>query len=158
MKTIILFLMSLVTLASCNCTKQTMENNAVANTEKMQSPLPILKYEETTRGFARKISVENGVATIFSRKLRAGEEQKTVKISDKDLAELAKLYQKIDLEGMANLESPSQKRFHDGAAIANFIVVEGDNIYTSTAFDGGNPPAEIADIVNKLIEITAEKQ
>lgn len=158
MKTIVVFLMSLVTLASCNCTKQTMDKNLTADADKLQKTIPVLKYEETTRGFARKISIENGVATIFSRKLRAGEEQKTVKISDKDLAELTKLYQKIDLEGMANLESPSQKRFHDGAPIANFIVVVGDNTYTSTAFDGGNPPAEIADIVKKLIEITAEKQ
>ncbi|MDK2771345.1 MAG: hypothetical protein KYX68_03820, partial [Flavobacterium sp.] len=64
---------------------------------------------------------------------------------------------KVDKEGLQNLKAPTEKRFYDGAAIAHFRVIEGDKTYESCAFDGGFPPAEIKEIVDKIIEVSEKK-
>lgn len=158
MKTIILLLSSVLALNGCNASKQASDNNIVAQTEKTQESIPTLKYEETTRGFAKIITLENGVATVFSRKLNVGEETTTVTPSSETFSQLVTLYSQLDVKNLPNLKDPSQDRFFDGAPIATFSITTKDATYSSVAFDGGNPPAEIKEIVNKLIEISEKKQ
>lgn len=158
MKTIILLLSSVLALNGCNASKQASDNNIVAQTEKTQESIPTLKYEEISRGFARIITLEKGVATLFSRKLNAGEETTTITPSSDFLSQLAVLYSQLNVKNLPNLKDPSQDRFFDGAPIATFSITTKEATYSSVAFDGGNPPAEIKDIVNKLIEISEKKQ
>ena len=54
------------------------------------------------------------------------------------------------------LKDPTQKRFYDGATIAKFRLVENEEIFETKDFDGGYPPKEIEQIVNKILEIAAK--
>ncbi|ESU22069.1 hypothetical protein FCR2A7T_05420 [Flavobacterium cauense R2A-7] len=119
-----------------------------------ESALPVLEYEANTRGFFRKITVDNKTIAVIN--VRDGKPT-TTHISDADWNELVTLYKSVNKDGLATLKAPSEKRFYDGAPIANFRVVTKEKTFESAAFDGGNPPAEIEKIVNKLIAI-ADKQ
>jgi len=157
MKAITLITTMIVTFASCNCQKQTVEkNNLTAETtmKEQQTVMPTLEYEANTRGFFQKISITNQVAWVTNTRDGKPEE---VKISDADWKELVSMYKSVKKEGLANLKAPTEKRFYDGAPIANFRVIEKENTFESAPFDGGFPPAEIEKIVNKLIEIADKK-
>jgi hypothetical protein len=54
------------------------------------------------------------------------------------------------------LKAPSEKRFHDGAAMANLKIVHKEKTYQSKTFDHGTPPKEIEKLVKK-INALAEK-
>lgn len=157
MKAITLLTSMIVTFSSCNCQKKTAENNNVTEETamKQQTALPTLEYEANTRGFFRKISIANQVAWVTN--VRDGKPEE-VKISDADWKELVTLYKSVKKEDLANLKAPTQERFHDGAPMANFRVIEKEKTFESVTFDGGTPPAEIEKIVNKLIEIADKKE
>jgi ABC-type uncharacterized transport system auxiliary subunit len=162
MKAITLLAALTITLASCNCQKKATETNNLTAVEpnnsqtamNQESALPVLEYEANTRGFFRKITVDNKTIAVIN--VRDGKPSIT-KISDADWNELVTLYKSVNKDGLATLKAPSEKRFYDGAPIANFRVVSKEKTFESAAFDGGNPPAEIEKIVNKLIAI-ADKQ
>ena len=106
-----------------------------------------ITYTANTRGYYHEVVIEKHIASI---KKNRKEEAVTVKISDADWKELVNLFQEIDLEEIKNLKSPTEKRFYDGAAIANLkINYEGKN-YESQSFDHGFPPVEIKRLVTKI--------
>lgn len=162
MKAITLLAALTITLASCNCQKKATETTNLTAVEpknsqtamNQESVLPVLEYEANTRGFFKKITVDNKTIAVIN--VRDGKPT-TTKISDADWNELVTLYKSVNKDGLATLKAPSEKRFYDGAPIANFRVVSKEKTFESAAFDGGNPPAEIEKIVNKLIAI-ADKQ
>ena len=155
MKAITLLAATMVTFSSCNCQKTAAEkNNLTSESTMKQEMVPILEYEANTRGFYNKITAAN--QTIAVIKERDGLPTET-KISDADWSELISLYKSVNKEGLSTLKAPSEKRFYDGAAIGSFRVITKEATFESSAFDAGNPPAEIEKIVNKLIAI-ADKQ
>lgn len=156
MKALFYTFLAVVALVSCNCQKATTENSNLATPETMKQTqeMPVLEYEEMTRGMYRKIVIQNNKAI-----LSLGRDSKPIgfDISNEDLAILARLYSKVDKEGLKNLKDPTQKRFYDGAPIAHFKVVDGDKEYQTVDFDGGFPPEEIKEIVEKVIEVTEKE-
>ena len=58
--------------------------------------------------------------------------------------------EKVDLDKMQALPAPSTKHQYDGAMGATLTVKVADKIYQTVTFDHGNPPAEIAALVNKI--------
>lgn len=106
-----------------------------------------LSYTANTRGFFQEISIEKH--TVSVKKDRKGKAVQS-KISDTDWKELIVLFKKVDLEEIKNLKSPTEKRFYDGAAIANLKINYGGKSYESQSFDHGFPPNEIKKIVTKI--------
>ena len=116
-----------------------------------------LQYTATTRGFYQKIFIINQKATIFRD--RNGEKSpEEIAISDKDWKEIIGYFEKIDLEKVPTLKDPTQKRFYDGAAIANLKIRYQDKNYETTDFDHGFPPAEIEKLVNKIVSLAKAKE
>ena len=145
MKAITIILLSVFLVKSCSNQAQ----NDIANTT--------LQYTASSRGFFEKIVVINQKATI-SRD-RTGEKfPEEIAISDKDWKEIISYFQKIDLEKVPTLKDPTQKRFYDGAAIANLKVRYQDKNYETTDFDHEFPPAEIEKLVNKIVSLAKEKE
>ncbi|MEL1240958.1 hypothetical protein [Flavobacterium flavipallidum] len=106
-----------------------------------------LIYSANSRGFHQEIIIENHYANIKND--RKGKPTQT-KISDVDWKELIRLFKEVDLDKIKDLKSPTEKRFYDGAAIANLkINYEGKN-YESQSFDHGFPPDGIKKIVTKI--------
>jgi hypothetical protein len=116
-----------------------------------------LQYTASSRGFFQKIVVINQKATI-SRDRNGEKFPEEIAISDKDWKEIISYFQKIDLEKVPTLKDPTQKRFYDGAAIANLKVRYQDKNYETTDFDHEFPPAEIEKLVNKIVSLAKEKE
>ncbi len=116
-----------------------------------------LQYTASSRGFFQKIVVINQKATI-SRDRNGEKFPEEIAISDKDWKEIISYFEKIDLEKVPTLKDPTQKRFYDGAAIANLKVRYQDKNYETTDFDHEFPPAEIEKLVNKIVSLAKEKE
>ncbi len=111
-----------------------------------------IQYTATSRGFYEKVIIVNQEATVF--KNRRGEDNpQKIAISDADWSELVAQFSRINLEEMPNFKDPTQKRFFDGAAIANLKVRYQGKNYETFDFDHGNPPVEIAAFVNKIVTL-----
>nr|WP_315213001.1 hypothetical protein [uncultured Flavobacterium sp.] len=139
MKIAIALFLSLFMISSCACQKNTDMKTAV------------IEYEAQTRGMYQKVLVEN--QTVFVAKNR-DEKPVEVKISDEDWIVLTTEFEKLDLEAIPNLEAPTEKRFYDGAAIANLKITYKGKTYETKAFDHGFPPSGIKKIVTKLVSFT----
>ena len=134
-------------LGSCNSQK-----NAIGTSIEMKDIE--IQYEANTRGFYNKLVLKN--ATISSTNDRDGKENPIVqKVTDADWSALNDEINKVDLENLSNLKAPTEKRFYDGAAIANLKIIYKGNTYQTTDFDHGFPPMQIkrvVEIVNLLFK------
>ena len=109
----------------------------------------ILEYTASTRGFYQKITIQNQMVSISKDRNRK-DEPVAEKISDADWNELVGYFETLDLDGFTTLKAPTEKRFYDGAAIANLKVLYKDKTYETTAFDHSYPPETIKKIVDKI--------
>lgn len=146
MKVIGMILLTIFLGKSCSNEAQNDINNAV------------LQYSAMTRGFHLKVIITNQMATISKGRTPETMSQKQVKISDADWNELISLFEKTNLEAFPTLKDPTQKRHYDGAAIADLKVRYQDKNYETVNFDHGFPPAEIENLVNKIVALDDEKE
>jgi hypothetical protein len=117
----------------------------------------VLEYTANTRGFYQKITIQNQMVTVS--KDRSGNDKPVgTKISDKDWNELVGYFETVELDSLATLKAPTEKRFHDGAAIASLKVTYKDKTYQTEAFDHGYPPEAIKKLVTKINSFAKEKQ
>lgn len=116
-----------------------------------------IQYTANTRGFYQRIVIINQKATI-SRDRSEKTLPEEIKISDADWETLVTAFGKINLEEVPKLKDPTQKRFYDGAAIANLKIRYQDKDYETTDFDHGFPPAAIEKLVNKIVALAKEKE
>lgn len=109
----------------------------------------VLEYTANTRGFYQKITIQNQRISI-SKDRSGNDNPVATKISEKDWKELVSYFDAVELDNLATLKAPTEKRFHDGAAIANLKVVYKDKTYETEAFDHGYPPEAIKKLVTKI--------
>lgn len=119
------------------------------NTKAQEIDTAIIEYIANTRGFYQKIVVEKQQVSITKERNQQDKPVAT-KISDADWNELNNLFQDLNLDEIPDLKSPTEKRFYDGAAIANLKITYKGKIYESKSFDHGFPPVEIKKLVNKI--------
>ena len=150
MKTITILLTILITFASCKCQKKTIENSTETSTNSQKVAMDVkYVYEANTRGYFQKIVIENQQVFVVSD--RNSKELGTgTKIKDSDFKELNNYLNSIKLDDLATYKDPTQKRFYDGAAIANLKIISNGKEYTTMSFDNGFPPIEIEKLVNKI--------
>ncbi len=117
--------------------------------DKQDVETAVIEYEANTRGFYQKIVVQNHAFSVTEDR-EATEKLATKKISDADWKALVATLQKVNLEQMPNFKAPTEKRFHDGAAIASLKITYKDKVYESASFDHGFPPLEMETLVNKI--------
>jgi hypothetical protein len=139
MRIIIALFLSMVVASSCACQKNTDMNTAV------------IEYDAQSRGVYQKILVENKM--VFVSKTR-DEKPVAIQLSDDDWKSLTIAFEQLNLEAIPTLKAPTEKRFYDGAAIANLKITYKGKIYQTKGFDHGFPPAAIKKIVTKLVSFT----
>jgi hypothetical protein len=138
MKTIALLLMTVLLSAnSCEDMKDT-----------------VIEYSAMSRGYYLMIVVKDENVSVSQQ--RKGE-AKVTKLSQDELKTIADMVKDIDLEGIPDLKAPTEKRFYDGAAIANLKITRNGEVYESQAFDHGQPPAAIKKLVDKLMTFASEE-
>lgn len=108
----------------------------------------VIEYNAHSRGYYLNITVKDDNISVTTQ--RKGE-AKTAKLSDDDKKAVASLLKEIDLESLPDMKAPTEKRFYDGAAIATLKVTRSGETYESQAFDHGEPPAGIKNLVDKLM-------
>lgn len=144
MKLITLLFLSVFMMKSCNQNKQSID-------------AAVIEYTANTRGFYEKIIIKN--KTISVNQDRDNESAaKVTKVSEEEWDHLDVYFKNLNLENMPNLVAPTEKRFHDGAAIADLKITYGGKVYQSQSFDHGNPPAPISKIVDEINKYSHRKQ
>ncbi|KLT70720.1 hypothetical protein AB674_06260 [Flavobacterium sp. ABG] len=112
-----------------------------------------IEYSALSRGLYKKILVQNkSVSVTNGRDAEAVESKIDAAKWNKIVAE----FEKINLDNIPKLKAPTEKRFYDGAAIANLKVTTNGKTYETKGFDNGFPPKEIEKLVNLLVDFTKE--
>lgn len=125
------------------------QSNLKAN---LQEQTTMVEYNANTRGYSLKI-VFRGNKLMFTNE-RGSENLQTIQLDKTQLDELNKLLSSINVEGLADLKDPTQKRFYDGAAMANLKITKNGKEYNTVDFDHGFPPATIEKFISKLVSYT----
>jgi hypothetical protein len=87
----------------------------------------------------------------------SAEKGENIKISDTDWNELSGYMNALKLDQLPTYKDPTQKRFYDGAAIANLLVIDNAKEYRTVDFDNGFPPVEIEKLVNKITSLAKKE-
>lgn len=104
-------------------------------------------YKAQTRGSFVRIEFKDN--TIF---YKSTTNEISRKLNHKETSEVNKIITKINLSKIENLKAPTNKRFTDGALIANFTIKRNGVIYKSSDFDHENPPNKLKDLYKLLKE------
>ncbi|HCQ14330.1 MAG TPA: hypothetical protein DIU01_13905 [Flavobacterium sp.] len=118
--------------------------------------VPKIEYEASSRGFYEKIIIENQTVSVVNER-DAKDNGETAKISDDLNKELSSYLNSVQLDQLATYKDPTQKRFYDGAAIANLKITVDGVEYKTVDFDHGNPPVEIEKLVNKIVSFGVKR-
>lgn len=128
------------------CSQET--KNDMANTT--------IEYTANTRGFYKKITIQNKEVFVSTDR-NSTEKGTSSAISDADWKELVTYFETVELDSLATYKDPTQKRFYDGAAMADVKVKHQDKEYQTVTFDHGFPPAEIEKLVNKITSLSKDE-
>ena len=141
----IISLLFLTLFLGKNCQSQT---NVDMETAKIE-------YTANSRGLYNNIVVEN--KTIAVTNTRDGKPDSN-SLTDLQWNTLISEFKKVNLEEIPNLKAPTQKRFHDGAAMANLKITYKGKTYESQTFDNGFPSEKIKKLVETLLLFTTTKE
>ena len=108
-----------------------------------------IEYTANTRGFYKKITIKDQIVSVLKDRNNSDKVINT-KITDADWAALINDFKEVKIETLKDLKAPTEKRFYDGAAIANLKITYKDKSYETTSFDHGFPPKEIKKLVDKI--------
>ena len=136
MKVVTLIFLSIFLSRSCN----TELNDEMKKTT--------IEYQALSRGYFLNISIHDEDLSIIDKQ---DGRPRNYKLSKKDWNELADLYKVINVKKLSDYKAPTEKRFYDGAAIANLRIIYDGKTYETQAFDHGIPPVEIEKFVNKIV-------
>lgn len=143
-------------IVGCNNQKKVVENDSKTKSEVNEYKVPKIEYEASSRGFYEKIIIENQTVSVVNER-DAKDNGETVKISDDVNKELSSYLNSVQLDQLATYKDPTQKRFYDGAAIANLKITVDGVEYKTVDFDHGNPPVEIEKLVNKIVSFGVKR-
>ncbi|MFY7666322.1 hypothetical protein [Flavobacterium sp.] len=135
------FILLLTVLQQCTTAKTS--SNLDAN----------ITYTAYSRGFFKEVHVRQNQFAVIEKR-GAGLQWKSLSAeAKKNVFEALK---GINMNKISTLEAPTNKRFHDGAAIAQLKVETKTDTFESAAFDHGNPPQEIATLVEQLLKLESK--
>ena len=137
----IISLLFLTLILGKNCQSQ---NNMDLSTAKIE-------YTANSRGLYNNTVIEN--KTVSVTKTRDGKPVSN-SLTDAELNALISEFQKVNLEEIPNLKAPTEKRFHDGAAMANLKITYKGKTDESQTFDNGFPPEKIKNLVNTILSFS----
>ncbi|WP_066222231.1 hypothetical protein [Formosa haliotis] len=152
----ITILASIILFSTCGLhkTNTTVAENSTTTKaiEKTQSDV-FIEYSAITRGKFLLIKLEDQQISVQRDQHK---EPKTRSVSGIEWDLLMDRLHATDLNTFSDLEAPSSKRMHDGAAAARLKVIEDDNIYATPEFDHGHPNTKIKALVDYILSL-AEK-
>jgi hypothetical protein len=110
-----------------------------------------IEYTANSRGFYNKTVIENKILSVTNT--RDGKPISN-SLTDAQWNALIVEFQKVNREEIPSLKAPTEKRFHDGAAMANLKITYKGKTYESQTFDNGYPPEKIKNLVNTILSFS----
>jgi hypothetical protein len=156
MRKLALVVVSIFAFVGCNNQKKVVENDAKTAQVVKEYKVPKIEYEANSRGFYERITIENQMVSVTYER-DAKKEGEPVAISDDINKELSSYLNSVKLDQLATYKDPTQKRFYDGAAIANLKITVDGVEYRTVDFDHGFPPVEIEKLVNRVVSFSVKK-
>jgi hypothetical protein len=151
----ILFL-ALTLVTGCSSAKKDTLATSSASSASLQKESENITFEYTalTRGAYKKVVVTS--YDIITIKDRDNKDVASKKLTAEEWKTLSDAYKGIkDLNALSSIEAPSVKHQYDGALAAMLTITIGEQVYQTTTFDHGNPPAEIKPLVDDIIKLSA---
>lgn len=146
MKKIVAILLVSVTIIGC----------ASSSSLKKQDDKITIEYAAYTRGFSLETKATKVAISGYTRGRKESAVNKSTQ--SKDWRSMIDDLDKIGVDKLPQLQPPSKKHQFDGAMAASLTVTVGDKSYRTPTFDHGEPPAEIAALVEKLITLGGIEQ
>ena len=127
------------------------ESTLLTLQKKPQKNTFVFEYSALSRGSYKNIIIDKNTVKVLNKR--------NIKPLIKPCNEiqwslLLDMVKRVDLETISNLKAPSSKRLYDGAAIGNLSITYNGKNYTSSSFDHGNPPEELAEIVKEILSMS----
>ncbi|WP_417942986.1 hypothetical protein [Flavobacterium sp. RS13.1] len=141
MRTVSFLLLTIFMMTGCSSQKKSDMTSTV------------IEYSAMSRGYYKKIVVQNQTVSVTSKR-DAQAVENTIKKTDWD--KIIAEFEKINVESIPTLKAPTEKRFYDGAAIGNLKITQNQKTYETPGFDNGFPPKEIEKLVNLLTDFAKE--
>ena len=116
-----------------------------ASEEKVKNTILEISYKAQTRGSYIDIQLIGNTIDFKTAK-----ENKSIVLSNAQINDIKSIVKKITLSEINDLQAPSNRRFTDGALIANFTIKENNTSYISSDFDHDNPPKELKGLYNLI--------
>lgn len=146
----ILFL-ALAIVTGCSSVKD--KTTAAAPSLQKESENITFEYTALTRGAYKKVIVTS--YDIVTIKDHDKKDVVTKKLTAEEWKTLSNAYKAIpNVAGINEIAVPSQKHQFDGALAAILTITVADQVYQSSTFDHGNPPAEIKPLVDGIIKLS----
>lgn len=111
-----------------------------------------IEYTVSSRGIYKKIEITENLLVIKAD--RKGENIDSLEVTTKKWSEIIGFVNRIEFKKMSYLKAPSEKRFYDGAGHAQLKIKYTDTIYQSSEFDHGNPPYEIKELIDYVLDFS----
>jgi hypothetical protein len=144
-------ILTLFIVQSCKCQKTMANTHIYFQHEKQTTETYAFKYSAISRGVYKQIEINKKNITVINTR---GNTPIIKSCSKTNWESIIKAIKTIDIKNISNLKAPSEKRFYDGAAIANLTIIYNGKTYKTESFDHGNPPKEIAELVKEILSIS----
>lgn len=115
-----------------------------------------VEYRSTTMMGKTLVEItQDSVVVSFTGR---GEPTRTARKTDSsEWMNLASALEGVDLNKIATLEAPTNKRATDAAPYGTIIISTKDSTYTSASFDGKNPHEMLMPLMNEIVKIWEKK-
>lgn len=115
-----------------------------------------VEYRSTTMMGKTLVEItQDSVVVSFTGR---GEPTRTARKTDSsEWMNLASAMEGVDLNKIATLEAPTNKRATDAAPYGTIIITTKDSSYTSASFDGKNPHEMLMPLMNEIVKIWEKK-
>ncbi|MGD1319484.1 hypothetical protein [Chryseobacterium sp. 2R14A] len=146
MKYFTIFLLIIpITLLNCKA-KNTSTHKSSTGIEK-------ISLSELTRGTNRIFTLANG-----KLETSLNGNSNTEEITQGNWAKISETAEKMNLEEISKLESPSTKRYSDAAFASSITITKNGTDYQSSEFDAGNPPVELKNLYDEIKKVIETKK
>ena len=114
------------------------------------------EYTAISRGFYLTVYISNIDNMLLVTKHRDMKPAKQT-YSKEDWDKLIYEMNTLDIKELETIQAPTKAHQYDGAAIATLKITVNQNVYSTMAFDHGNPPEKIKELVNNLISFSEKE-
>mgnify|MGYP006087823361 FL=1 len=138
----------IVLVTSCSSKKKLLSKSIENSSEQLHTTMI---YNAFTRGFFQEILITKNNVTEFKdyEKLNPINSE----LDSVNWENCLRLLDQINLENLANLKSPTNRRQFDGAAFAKLTIIRNEDTIQSNSFDHKQPPSELKPLVEYILSI-----